>query len=295
MTDSTRGDAGAMRRLLQSPEFLLYALFVVSVSCALVLLSLPRAIAPLELPALVLPAAAVQRVLQQDARRAAAAPKTPASRDFEQRYLEFGASEIAAIDNIHLATLRRRKLNHLWKRVAAESGELGALAMRAKALEQFEAALDSRLPKTQSDGLLGVFANVLIEHRATRAGRELAPHFVMRTLYKARWNLMADLAPDFRFEPIESMAYFGWLGIHADNLPIVRRREALQKYAAAGGNAAAEAQGVLAFLDHDYAQARALLSHAYAAAPTLRLRNYVRGVGVATTLDGAPATANAAP
>jgi hypothetical protein len=288
--ESVSGIAGTARRRTRSPEAALYALFVLVIGCALVLLVLPRAIAPTELPTLRLPAAAVAEVMRDDARRASAAPRSAPALELVQRFQEFGASEIAGIEDARLGIQRRRVLHHLYERVVAADGASAALMLREQALGQLEAALDLRLPKPQVNGVMGVFANVLSEHRATRNGEEVAPHFVLRTLYKARWNRMLDLAADFGFAPVERVAYFGWLGIHADNLPLSARRQALLKYAAAGGPHASEAQGVLAFLDHDYTQSIVALERAYAEAPSLRLRNYLRGARVAAgASDGSTA------
>jgi hypothetical protein len=293
--ESVSDTAGKARRRTRSAEPALYALFALTIGCALVLLVVPRAIAPSELPTLTLPAAAVDRVMREDARRATAAPSSAPARELVQRFLEFGASEVAAIEDARLGIQRRRVLHHLYDRVVAADGAAAALDLREQALARFEAALDLRLPKAQVNGVMGVFANVLSEHRATRNGDEVAPHFVLRTLYKARWNRMMDLAADFGFAPVERVAYFGWLGIHADNLPLSARRQALLKYAAAGGPHAAEAQGVLAFLDHDYVQSIAALEHAYAEAPSLRLRNYLRGARVAAGLSGGPSAEGSGP
>jgi len=264
-----------------SPEFALYALLALSSGCALLLLIIPRPIAPVELPILTLPAAEVAQVMREDSRRAAAAPHSDIARELMQRYHQFGANEVVAMEDVRLGTQRRRLLHHLYERLVAADGAAAALALRAKALGELEAALDARLPEAQVEGVMGVFANVLTEHRVTRHGEELAPHFVLRTLYKARWNRLLDLPADFSFERVERLAYFGWLGLHADNLSLTLRRQALIEYAAAGGSQASEAQGVLAFLDHDYATAISQLERAYAAASSLRLRNYLRGAQVA--------------
>jgi hypothetical protein len=277
-------------RRARTPELGLYVLFVAAIGCSLVLLVVPRAIAPIELPTLTLPAAEVAQVMSDDARRAAAAPHSAEARELMQRFHQFGASEVSALEDARLGLQRRRLLHHLHDRVVAADGAAGALALRAQALAELEAALDARLPQNQVSGVLGVFANVLSEHGVTRNGEELAPHFVLRTLYKARWNRLLDLPIDSDFARVERVAYFGWLGLHAENLPLAARRQALIQYAAAGGPHAAEAQGVLAFLDHDYALAASELERAYAQDHSLRLRNYLRGARVAgsATADASP-------
>lgn len=271
-----------------SPASWLYALTVTSIVCGLVLFAMPRAIEPSDLPVLTLSAADVDKVEREDARLAESAPDTPAARQLMESYLSIGANEANALGDGHLIAMRRRVLHHEYESVVAESGKQAGAAMRSYALEQFEAALDSRVPPEQVPGLLGVFPSVLAQHRATRDGIELAPHIVVRTLYKARWNRMFDLPADDGFARVEQLAYYGWLGLHAENLSVRLRRDALVKYAAAGGDGAAEAQGVLAFRDHDYAQALDNLQRAYAENPSLRLRNYLRGARVAAGQAGGP-------
>jgi hypothetical protein len=129
--------------------------------------------------------------------------------------------------------------------------------------------------------VLGVFPEAIARHRATRNGDEVAPHFVLRTLYKARWNLAMGLATDHAFTPVEGRAYHGWLALHADNLGPGMRSKALLAYGRAGGRYVPEAQGVLAFLGQDYAQAVAALTLAYQTSPSLRVRNWLRGAQVA--------------
>jgi hypothetical protein len=269
----------------------LHWLFVVAAACALALAYMPRALTPIELPALTLSAAEVQAVSAADARSAAAAPSGGAAAELMTAYLDFGRSEISALEDPQLMQQRRRLLHRIYERVVAEHGQAAALALRELALTKFEAALDSRLPPDQIKSVLGIFPTVLAQHRATDDGLELAPHFVIRSLYKARWNHMVGLDLDFGFAPVEQVAYYGWLGLHADNLSLDVRRRMLFKYAAAGGAHAAEAQGVLAFLDQDYKHALDALTQAYAELPSLRLRNYVQGATVAarsSARDDAP-------
>jgi hypothetical protein len=271
-----------------SPASWLYALTVTSIVCGLVLFAMPRAIEPNDLPVLTLSAADVAKVEREDARLAEAAPDTPAARQLMDSFLTMGRNESNALGDATLLAMRRRVLHRAYQRVVDESGKGAGAAMRSYALMQFEAALDARLQGEQVPGLLGVFPSVLAQHCATRDGVEIAPHFVIRTLYKARWNRMFDLPLDDGFARVEKHAYYGWLGLHAENLTLHQRRDALVKFAAAGGDGAAEAQGVLAFRAHDYAQALDNLQRAYAENPSLRLRNYVRGARVAAGQAGGP-------
>jgi hypothetical protein len=275
----------------------LMVLFGATLICGLVLLAIPRAVEPSELPALTLSTSEADQVVADDARRAATAPQTENAKQLRQLYLSFGETEVVALETPTLLRQRRSALHHLFDLVVKESGADAEQALRAEAVEQLEAALNAR-PVARIQGVLGVFPNVLEHFQATRDGLELAPHFVVRTLYKARWNRMLDLPVSEGFAPVEKRAYYGWIGLHADSQSLDERRKALAEYAAAGGSQATEAQGVLAFLANDFPHAVELLSRAYDESPSLRLRNYLRGARVAAEHArprGNTATANASP
>ena len=270
----------------------LFVLWLVATLAGIALIALPRAVAPLELPALTLDEEDVSTQEAEDAQLAANAPNTEKAKALWADYINFGEAEIMVVGQQMLLEQRRRMLRRLLDAVVEESGPKAGQAMRALALSKLEAALSGELPKAELKGVLGIFPHVLMQHMVTRDGLELGPHFVVRTLYKARWNRMCGLLPEAELSPIERRAYFGWMGLHAANLPIRERRQALMGYAAAGGVEADQALGVLAFLDHDYARAADSLERAYAQKANFRLRNYLRGARVAAGQlgEGAPAT-----
>jgi hypothetical protein len=266
----------------------LLCLLSVAVAAGTLLISLPRAVEPNELPALILDSGQVTAQEQLDAQQAKAAT-SPEAEQLSTLFHSLGASEVVALDNFHLADQRRRTLHSLYVALREKAGQDAVVGARARALANLEAALAGELKGPEVKGWLGVFPNVLEQYQATRDGLELAPHFVVRTLYKARWNKLCNLPPEADLTPIERQAYFGWLGLHASNVSLAERRQALLEYAAAGGEHADQAQGVLAYLDRDYATAAQAFERAYAKHPSLRLRNYLRGVEVvAGHLSGAP-------
>jgi hypothetical protein len=273
----------------------LFVLWLVATLAGIALIALPRAVAPLELPTLTLDPEDVRAQEREDAELAASAPNTANAKALLADYLNFGESEIMVIGQHMLLEQRRRMLGRAQEAVVAESGPKAGQAMRALALSKFEAALSGELPNAELKGVLGIFPHVLMQHRLTHDGLELGPHFVVRTFYKARWNRMCGLLPEAELSPIERRAYFGWMGLHAANLPIRERRQALIGYAAAGGAEADQALGVLAFLDHDYTRAADSLERAYTQKVNLRLRNYLRGARVAAGQLGEGAPANSEP
>jgi len=272
----------------------LFALWLIATMAGVWLIALPRAIAPTELPALALDPGEVREQVRQDTELAKTAPSTDNAKALWDHYVKWGEAELQVLEMRAPTEQRRRRMRRAQEAVVAESGPRAGNAMRARALLKFEAALEGEVPRAELKGLLGVYPHVLAQHLLTRDGIELGPHFVVRTLFKARWNRLCDLPPETDLSPVERRAYFGWMGLHAANLSVRERREALIRYAAAGGAEAEQALGVLAFVDQDYAHAAASFERAYARTSNLRLRNYLRGAHVAAgQLSGAEA-ANAA-
>jgi hypothetical protein len=271
----------SLRTHARFTEFTFYALFVLTTACVLVLCLIPRALAPTETPVLTLDRARTAQVVSAD--RSARAPDTSAARGLDKRLLEFGALENRTLEPGLSPDQLRQLLANGYQQVVRESGEAAALALRSVAVERLEAALALRLPDAETERVLGLFPEALARHSVTRNGFEVAPHFVMRTLYKARWNLAMGLAPDFKLQPVELEAYYGWLALHATHLSPEPRGIALQQYSRAGGRQIAEARGVLAFLSHDYRQAAEALEQAYRESSSLRIRNWLRGAQVAAS------------
>ena len=278
----------ALRRLQ------LFALWLVATVAGVCLIALPRAIVPDELPALVLDASEVREQERQDVELAKNAPRTDNAKALWAQYLQFGEAELELFQPRARMEQRRRRMRRAQEAVVAESGPRAGNAMRARALLKFEAALAGEVPRSELSGLLGVYPHVLAQHLLTRDGIELGPHFVVRTLFKARWNRLCGLPPETDLSLIERRAYFGWMGLHAANLSVRERQQALVGYAAAGGVEAEHAQGVLAFVDQDYARAAANFERAYAQTSSLRLRNYLRGARVAAGQLGEGTSADAA-
>ena len=263
---------------------------LLGVACAVLLLGMPRAVVPSELPALSLSASAVAAQQREDLQLAAAAPHTPVADELLAWFQSFGRTEGDVLDNAKLRMTRQHRLHGVYERLHSESGPTATRAIRAVAVARFEDVLAGRVTGEAARGWLGVFPSVLVQYLATRDGLELAPHFVVRTLYKARWNRMLNLPAEDDLSRVERQAYFGWLALHAEQLPIHERRNALLGYAAAGGANALEAQGVLAFLDHDYGRSIDYLREVYERSPSLRIRNYLRGARVVAASAGRVST-----
>jgi hypothetical protein len=251
------------------------ALLLLAAACAGFLLAQERRVAPLELPSLVLPRAAVEAVLRADAEAARNAPSSARSTELTALLWKHGAAEQRGVEDVDSYRNRRRLLELGYQALSAEVGEPKALRLRSKAVEALQDALELRLKPEQAHAVLGAFSSVLEREGLSRDGTLVAPRFVVRTLYKARWNILHGKAPDYAFERVEKRAFYGWQALHAEGVPLQQRIAALHAYGLAGGGELEEALGVLLFRMGDYVQSEHALRAAYHKQPSLRLRNYL--------------------
>jgi hypothetical protein len=250
-------------------------LFVVVVVCAGVLLYLPRPSPLREMPPLVLPAGPVRDALAADAKAAAAVPRTKAAAEVDRLWLELSRAERDGDERMHQRIIRRNAATAALEQVVKESGEPAVNALRAAAADRLEAALDLKLDPKLAQDVMGDFALMLEGERCTRGGELIAPRFVVRVLYKARWNIAHELPSDHGFASIERRAYFGWQALHALQLPSEKRLRALIEYRRHGGTRSDEAAALLLVRSAQIPVANAALTAAYRKSGTLRLRNAV--------------------
>lgn len=236
---------------------------------------LPRPIPPSELAALRLDSRQVGRAIQQDEAAAIRKHNSQQADLIRKLVLEKGASEIGQTEPLHAFQSRRRRFAQAIAKIEEKERRQTLIDLRAQAVEKLEEALALKLPEAESQKVLGVFPVYLDRYGATRDGEIVAPRFVIRTMYKSRWNLIVGLEATAYFAPVERLAYFGWLVRHADNAPIQLRIKALPKYAQAGGQMVEEASGILYFLSANYPEAIRYLTLAYQQNGSIRLRNYL--------------------
>lgn len=248
-------------------------LFMVVICCAGFLMWQPRRVALNQLPPLMLPTGPVRDALAAEAKAAAQAPQTAAAKQLDQLWLEAGRIERDGDERVYNRRHRWQRAHDLYEQIVKESGEDGALALRALAVERLDDAIDLKLKPQLARDVMGDFALVLDREGCARAGELIAPRFVVRLLYKARWNISHILERDHRFSPIEKRAYFGWQALHAERLPLEQRMRALVEYQRHGGARADEAAGVLLHRSGESAVANAALTAAYRSSGSLRLRN----------------------
>ncbi len=252
-------------------------LLLLAVLCALFLLWLPRPVRPDETPGLRLPLAEVNLVLQRDREVAAVSlPEDEVAR-LQRLYRQQGRFE-------RLPARPPEASGELWelrdrlRRLREQRGEEAVNALRARAIAALSSALNAELDEERTQGIMGSFPRTLEMYGASWRGELIAPWFVVRTMYKARWNLVHDLAPTDGMLRVEQLAYYGWLALQVDRAPLVKRVNAIGFYARLGGEEAEQALGVLFFRKGDMASAESHLRAAYRQRPGWRLRNYLLAV-----------------
>lgn len=197
--------------------------------------------------------------------------------ELEALFLECGRAERRPLEASDRVQARRQKIQQAVQRALSRDGPDVLNVMRAVAVEALADVLAGRASEDMTQARLGTFPNLLAYHHVTRNGQILAPQFVVRTLYKARWNTLHGRPHPEGFSPIEGQAYFGWLALHADRISLAERLAALPEYAAAGGRRVQEAAGVLWYLQGDFGRSAAALNRAHAIDRSLRVGNYARG------------------
>lgn len=175
------------------------------------------------------------------------------------------------------ATMERRRrdvLSTLARIVRAEGD--GALdALRAAAVLRFDAVLRGEASAEDRAWILGRFPEVMARYGAmTPEGDAIAPRFVLRTMYAARWNVAHGLDPVRGLGPAALRAYHGWLAFEVEGAPPAQRLAALDAYEAAGGEAPPGARAALLALAGRWAEAGDAYVEAYQATGSIRFRNH---------------------
>lgn len=215
-----------------------FALLATAIGCAFFLLARPHAVAPAALPPLVLDAAAVDACLAADRKDAAQAPTGPGLKAMYEGFLAEGLVERGGTTDLDDARHRQ----HLFGTLAAieleRAGPDAAKKLRAHAVEQFARARAGAIADAKErDGLIGTFDKQLERYGLTDAhGELLAPLLSMRTMYKARWNLIHALNRTAGLTPIEIQAFEGWIALHGLSTPPERRAQSARAFREAGGH-----------------------------------------------------------
>lgn len=258
------------RRTTESGAKLILA--ATAASCAAVLLAVPRPTDPLCTPPLLLDASEVAAAIAADEARAAAAPEDETANRIDALFQQVGRSASGGTDAESAPTMHEIRAALEAFTAAHDEQSLGGL--RARALSSLARALRAELDADEAVGRLGVFPQMLANYGLSSGGELTAPAFVVRSLYKARWNGIFRRELTEGMAPVEREAYYGWLALRAETIPPRRRVLALEAWAEASGRDATEARAYLNFAAGDRARAAIEFQEAYEATGNLRLRNH---------------------
>ncbi len=234
--------------------------------------SMPVAAPPTEVPPLVLDPDEVAAQIARDDIAARSAPSGEAADERLRLYHETNVAEQEGREPPVRARERRESL--VGALASAAPSDEAREALRASDLGRLEPALAGALPRGDAAAELGGFLDVMRRYGLVRGRQQVAPRFVVRTLFKARWNAMHDRELTEGLSPVELRAYHGWLALRAEEAAPEQRLEAIERYAEAGGARADEARGVLFYDQGRLEDAREAFERAYSREPTFRLRNH---------------------
>ncbi|MEM9072806.1 MAG: hypothetical protein AAGE52_30145 [Myxococcota bacterium] len=241
-----------------------------------VLLALPQAVFPREGPSLWLDATEVAAVVAEE--DALPAPSGEQVERLRELFAEQGRAETIESEPRVVFRTRTEALRNTTLALREEAGDDAVVALRAAAVTRAFEALRGGLSAEDEEAALGTFPRMLERYDAMRDGRIVAPSFVVRTLYKARWNGIHQLPLTDGFHPVELQAYHGWLALHATAASAERRRSALDAYQRAGGRNVVEARAYLAALAGHAAEASLGYGRIWENHGNLRARNHALAI-----------------
>ena len=211
---------------------------------------------------------------REDERRARTAPEGERAERLRELYAEYSRAEVRGAETRAEAMARMGAIQRATRELLREDGEEALWALRAEATLKLQRAMEGELEEVERDALLGTFPEALAQYHAVVDGELVAPAFVARTLFVGRWNAAHGLRPVEGMGEAELRAYWGWLALEAEDVPVEQRLVALQGYEDAGGHPVTEARAVLLFEAGHMLQAGEAFQLAYEEEGTLRLRNH---------------------
>ena len=249
-------------------------------SLAVVICAVARPVPPGEIPALQLAPKDIDATIAEDRALLVGYSETAAMKSLAVAIREHNLSERGASESGLQIRGRNLDIRFLAGDVRRESGEKGLLALRAKAVEEFEEVMTTPMSE-KAPGVLGTFPDVMERYGVVKDGVLKAPAFVLRTLFKSRWSVMLGLGTNWHFSPAEMRAFYGWLALGASATTVAERSTGLETYAKNGGVGHDEAAAGLAWEDHDFERAEAMYRTLLGTKLHFRFRNHAHAARIA--------------
>lgn len=245
----------------------------VGVLCALALMLIPRTVQPTETPSLVLNPLEVNEQLAKDKELADKQVDERAYAIVDRAYREYGADSVAGAMPLQEARRKERERRTAIKRLE-ETGDDAKSILRARAAEGVLDLITGKVGEQLTIERLGRFVHLMGQRSMVVGDKIVAPSFVIRTHFKARWNALFHLKPTDGFSEVEEQAYWGWIALNGNAIGPAGRLSALKKYRAAGGRDLPEAKATLYTLAGESMAASKIFSKLYDETGNIRIRNY---------------------
>jgi hypothetical protein len=264
-----------------------FALLATGVTCAIVLLAVPRP-APFELPVLMLDEARARAQIAAD-ESLSAQKQSALSLDFYSALRAAGREELEP--NEKRAYALEQRIIALKKRAVSELDAKGLAVVRAYATQRSMLALFAQLDdENEERELIGPQRSMFAAYGyISPEGSPLAPALTLRTMFKVRWNMIFLERPTRGLSPIELYAYEGFRALETDNMPTGIRVAALYELIRAGGGVRAErALAVLQAANGKAGPLIARVQNSEKEAAQIRLRNMALTVLSQSTAEPEP-------
>jgi hypothetical protein len=252
------------------------------------MLATPQAVAPWELPSLVLDREAASDAISFDRALALEVAESAEAETLRSLFLDHGRAETNPPYEVQEYDRRQAAIHAANIALIEAHGRTAFEALRAKDVEEFaEVFYETHgVPRDDEEtGLLGGFPTIATRYRVMVDGRIVAPELTVRALYKARWNSVHRQPLTDGFSEIERQAYWGWLALHGWGSAIPMRLDALVEFRKAGGFGVEEAAALFAVLEGRPERGARSLDALYRDSGELRLRNLSLGAQHAALLS----------
>jgi hypothetical protein len=254
-----------------SIEGLALLLAVSAAGIAGMLVSIPRAVTPHETMGLHFADDDARENFAKDEAAIAALPAETELAEEQRLYAELNAIEAGVPGAARELTTT---LEGETERLASAFGDDAIDALRCDAAHRLAADLARETDDPERAKRLGGFEGFLDRYSARRDSRITAPPIVVRTIFKARWNLVHGLEATDGLRPLELRVYWGWLALEATDVEAPRRISALERYAEASGEDVREARATLEIVAGHPDEAAKLYRELREEGENLRLRNH---------------------
>ena len=252
------------------------------------MLATPQAVAPWELPSLVLDREAVSDAIAFDRALASEATASNEAETLRSLFLDHGRAETTPPYEVQEYDRRQAAIHAANVALIEAHGRAAFEALRASEVEEFvDVFYDTRgvARDDEENGLLGGFPTIAKRYGLIVRNRIVAPELTVRALYKARWNSIHRQPLTDGFSDIERQAYWGWLALHGWGSAMPMRLDALGEFREAGGFGVDEAAALFSVLEGRPERGARSLDALYRDRGELRLRNLSLGARHAALLS----------